>query len=137
MLKSLFISSFVIIDQTQVDFEEGMTALTGETGAGKSIIINALEQLCGARAIVGQPDRQPDGSGWCLRTGRARSDHHHQLLPTAAVLCEATLGGGDDQMDSLCLSHDQQQHNGQGFRHGETGYLDGCRAERKDTRHRI
>ena len=45
MLKSLFISSFVIIDQTTVDFDEGMTALTG-----KSIIINALEQLCGARA---------------------------------------------------------------------------------------
>ena len=42
MLKSLFISSFVIIDQTTVDFEEGMTALTGETGAGKSIIINAI-----------------------------------------------------------------------------------------------
>lgn len=50
MLKSLFISSFVIIDQTTVDFDEGMTALTGETGAGKSIIINSLEQLCGARA---------------------------------------------------------------------------------------
>ncbi len=50
MLKSLFISSFVIIDQTTVDFDEGMTALTGETGAGKSIIIDALEQLCGARA---------------------------------------------------------------------------------------
>lgn len=50
MLKSLFISSFVIIDHTQIDFNEGMTVLTGETGAGKSMVINALEQLCGARA---------------------------------------------------------------------------------------
>lgn len=52
MLKSLYISSFVIIDQTRIDFESGMSVLTGETGAGKSIIIDALGQLCGNRAFV-------------------------------------------------------------------------------------
>ena len=52
MLKSLYISSFVIIDQTRIDFESGMSVLTGETGAGKSIIIDALGQLCGNRASV-------------------------------------------------------------------------------------
>lgn len=52
MLKSLYISSFVIIDQTRIDFENGMSVLTGETGAGKSIIIDALGQLCGNRASV-------------------------------------------------------------------------------------
>lgn len=52
MLKSLYISSFVIIDQLHIDFQEGMNVLTGETGAGKSIIIDALGQLCGNRASV-------------------------------------------------------------------------------------
>ncbi|MCD7810003.1 MAG: AAA family ATPase, partial [Erysipelotrichaceae bacterium] len=52
MLKSLYISSFIIIDKMQVEFEEGMSVLTGETGAGKSIIVDALSQLCGARASV-------------------------------------------------------------------------------------
>lgn len=50
MLKSLYISSFVIIDEMQVDFHEGMSVLTGETGAGKSIIIDAIGQLCGQRS---------------------------------------------------------------------------------------
>jgi len=50
MLKSLYISSFVIIDKMRVDFEHGMNVLTGETGAGKSIIIDALGQLCGNRS---------------------------------------------------------------------------------------
>lgn len=50
MLKSLYISSFVIIDKMRVDFNENMNVLTGETGAGKSIIIDALGQLCGNRS---------------------------------------------------------------------------------------
>lgn len=49
MLKSLYISSFIIIDELRVNFDEGMSVLTGETGAGKSIIIDALGQLCGNR----------------------------------------------------------------------------------------
>lgn len=52
MLKSLYISSFVIIDELRIDFHEGMSVLTGETGAGKSIIIDALGQLCGNRSSV-------------------------------------------------------------------------------------
>lgn len=50
MLKSLFVSSFVIIDTMRIDFESGMSVLTGETGAGKSIVIDALGQLCGNRS---------------------------------------------------------------------------------------
>lgn len=50
MLKSLYISSFVIIDEIHIDFHPGMSVLTGETGAGKSIIIDALSQLCGQRS---------------------------------------------------------------------------------------
>lgn len=50
MLKSLYISSFVIIDELRIDFQENMSTLTGETGAGKSIIIDALGQICGNRA---------------------------------------------------------------------------------------
>lgn len=49
MLKSLYISSFVIIDEVQIEFFNGMSALTGETGAGKSIIIDAIGQLLGDR----------------------------------------------------------------------------------------
>lgn len=50
MLRSLYISSFVIIDKIQIDFFDGMSVLTGETGAGKSIIIDAIGQLCGNRS---------------------------------------------------------------------------------------
>ena len=44
MIESLYIENFAIIDQVQIDFQSGMTVLTGETGAGKSIIIDAIGQ---------------------------------------------------------------------------------------------
>jgi len=46
------IQNFAIIDQVQINFEEGMSVLTGETGAGKSIIIDAISLLMGARATT-------------------------------------------------------------------------------------
>ena len=52
MLRSLYISSFVLIDDINIEFHNGMNVLTGETGAGKSIIIDALSQLCGQRSSV-------------------------------------------------------------------------------------
>lgn len=50
MLSSLYIENFAIIDKLQIDLAYGMTVLTGETGAGKSIIIDAIGQLLGNRS---------------------------------------------------------------------------------------
>lgn len=52
MLRELSIKDFAIIDQLQVPFKEGLTVLTGETGAGKSIIIDAIQLLAGGRGSV-------------------------------------------------------------------------------------
>ena len=50
MLKELSIRNFAIIDDLQIDFSDGFTILSGETGAGKSIILNAVNLLLGSRA---------------------------------------------------------------------------------------
>ena len=52
MLESLYIENFAIIDTLQIDFSQGMTVITGETGAGKSIIIDAIGQLAGDRTSL-------------------------------------------------------------------------------------
>lgn len=50
MLTSLTISNYAIIDKLELDFSSGLTALTGETGAGKSILLGALGLVLGDRA---------------------------------------------------------------------------------------
>ena len=50
MLKSLFIRNFVLIDKLNIRFEDGFSVMTGETGAGKSIILGALGLVLGQRA---------------------------------------------------------------------------------------
>ncbi len=52
MLKELSIRNFAIIDELSVEFKQGLTVLTGETGAGKSIIIDAVHILAGGRSSV-------------------------------------------------------------------------------------
>ena len=49
MLNSLYIENFAIIDKINVDFTEGLNIITGETGSGKSILIEAFELLLGQR----------------------------------------------------------------------------------------
>jgi DNA repair protein RecN (Recombination protein N) len=49
MLRSLQVRDFAIVDAIDVDFEPGMTVLTGETGAGKSILVDALGLVLGER----------------------------------------------------------------------------------------
>ncbi|WP_262316256.1 DNA repair protein RecN [Lacticaseibacillus parakribbianus] len=62
MLQELVIHDFAIIDKLELSFQTGMTALTGETGAGKSIIIDAVSLLAGGR-----------GSTDFVRTGAAKA----------------------------------------------------------------
>ena len=50
MLKSLFIKNFVLIDNLDIHFDKGFSVITGETGAGKSIILGALSLVLGQRA---------------------------------------------------------------------------------------
>lgn len=63
MLAQLTISNFAIVRELEIDFQPGMTAITGETGAGKSIAIDALGLCLGNRA---------DGN--VVRPGAARAD---------------------------------------------------------------
>ena len=53
MLKFLSIRDFIIVDSLELDFSAGFTALTGETGAGKSILIDALSLALGERGEAG------------------------------------------------------------------------------------
>lgn len=50
MIKSLLIKNFILIDELFLDFEKGLNVFTGETGAGKSIILKAIDIALGARA---------------------------------------------------------------------------------------
>jgi len=52
MLVDLQVKNIALIDEISINFKHGLNVLTGETGAGKSIIIGALDLLLGARASI-------------------------------------------------------------------------------------
>lgn len=54
MLRTLYIRDFALIDRLEIAFDEGFSVITGETGAGKSIIVGAVNLLLGARADARQ-----------------------------------------------------------------------------------
>ena len=66
MLLSLAIRDFVIVDTLELDFAAGFTVLTGETGAGKSIIIDALSllQLRALRTLRAGEVSEAELPGW-------------------------------------------------------------------------
>ena len=52
MLKKLIVKNFAILEDIEINFYDGLTILTGETGAGKSLIIDSISLLLGERASV-------------------------------------------------------------------------------------
>ncbi len=52
MLRSLYIQNYALIEKLDISFETGFSVITGETGAGKSIILGAIGLLLGLRADV-------------------------------------------------------------------------------------
>ena len=83
MLRHLQIRDFAIIDAVELEFSRGLTVLTGETGAGKSIIVDALELLC----------RRPRRCRCGARRRRARRHHRHgrYLRPPAASCATCSM----------------------------------------------
>lgn len=51
MIKKIFIKDYILIDELEVEFHKGLNIITGETGAGKSILINAIDIAFGARVM--------------------------------------------------------------------------------------
>ncbi len=86
-LKRIVLRDFVIVSELDLALDTGFTVLTGETGAGKSILIDALQLVTGARADAG-----------AIREGAARTDVSAEFDSVAgleALLAEAGFDGGD------------------------------------------
>ena len=91
MLKRLVLRDFVIVPALDVEFDAGFTVLTGETGAGKSILIDALQLALGNRGDAG-----------VVREGAARAEvcAEFDAVPAALApwLAEAGFDGGDGML---------------------------------------
>jgi DNA repair protein RecN (Recombination protein N) len=90
-LKRIVLRDFVIVSELELDLESGFSVLTGETGAGKSILIDALQLVTGARADVG-----------VIREGAARTDVSAEF-DTAPGLKALLEEAGFEDSDTLLL----------------------------------
>jgi DNA repair protein RecN (Recombination protein N) len=80
MLRSLSIRNLVLIDRLDLEFSAGLCALTGETGAGKSILLDALGIALGARAETGLVRRGEQQASVTLVFDQPRGSAAHALL---------------------------------------------------------
>src|SRR5258706_8256390 len=94
MLSTLSLRNFILVDQLELDLQPGFTVLTGETGAGKSILVDALSLVLGGRGDAGvvragaeraeisaefDLKRLPDVQGW-LKANDLANDERTLLL---------------------------------------------------------
>lgn len=91
-LRHLSLRDFVIVESLELDIEAGFTALTGETGAGKSILIDALQLVLGGR-----------GDALWVREGQSRCDIAAEFDAPASASDWITDQGFDAEADTLLL----------------------------------
>jgi DNA repair protein RecN (Recombination protein N) len=111
MLKRLYIRDYVIVDELELEFASGFGALTGETGAGKSILVDALSLALGERA-------EPAA----VRAGRDKAEISAEFELAAGSLLERWLQAGDFEGDG-CLLRRVIESNGR-----SRGYINGVPA---------
>ena len=92
MLARLSIRDIVLIDRLDIDFGSGLAALTGETGAGKSILLDAFALALGARGDTAMV-REGAEQGQVIAAFDLANDH-----PARRLLAENDLGGDDDAL---------------------------------------
>ncbi len=102
MLAQLLIRDFAIIDQTEMELAGGMTALTGETGAGKSILLDALGLVLGDRADT---DSIRDG---CSKAQITADFHPHAASPIWQWLHDHDLDQADACIIRRVISRDNR-----------------------------
>lgn len=94
MLRSLVLRDFVLVERLDLEFPPGFTVLTGETGAGKSILVDALDLALGAR-----------GDGGMVRQGAGKAEIAAEFsvaaLPQLQAWLRASELAGEDE--SACL----------------------------------
>lgn len=95
MLKKLTIQNYALIDSLDIEFPDGLVIITGETGAGKSILLGALSLLLGAKA---EPDVLKDKDRNCVVEG----EFELKNLPQT-VLRRLEEGGVELERGELCL----------------------------------
>ena len=91
-LRRIALRDFVIVQALELDFSAGFTALTGETGAGKSILIEALQLALGARADAGvergrgQLAQVHDGHGRNVHSGWSMTAANQKALCSTSTM---------------------------------------------------
>lgn len=90
MLKHLYIKNFILIDELNLDFKSGFSAFTGETGAGKSIMLDAISILCAERAGASYISKRKEKS---IIEGTFDLSHNKHALE---VLADAGLETNED-----------------------------------------
>ncbi|HEX3423212.1 MAG TPA: DNA repair protein RecN [Sphingomicrobium sp.] len=102
MLRQLSIRNIVLVEQLELEFENGLGVLTGETGAGKSILLDALGLALGARADVGLVRAGEDSASVSAELELSPSHQVHALLEEQGI----ASGSGEPLLVRRALKSD-------------------------------